>query len=81
MFLGSLYYHLDKCVSEEPFSKIGGGTWFLQIWLFHYFPKLRSTTFAPSDDVPVGVIDGDVATGVCLWCAGKRAVRVMCRKS
>ena len=29
MFLGSLYYHLDKCVSEEPFSKIGGGTFFL----------------------------------------------------
>ena len=41
-------------MSDDPFARLGGGVWFLQIWLFYYFPKLRSPEFA----LPLGAAIG-----------------------
>ena len=40
ILLTSLYQSMGKYVSEIPYQKVGGGLWFVQIWLFAYFPEL-----------------------------------------
>lgn len=42
MFLGSLYRWLNIAVSDAPLSKLNGDLWILQMWLFSYFPELKS---------------------------------------
>ena len=33
---------MSKYVSNEPYHKVGGALWFVQMWLFSYFPKLSN---------------------------------------
>ncbi|XP_075496156.1 uncharacterized protein LOC142533314 [Primulina tabacum] len=41
MFLGSLYHWSNVAVNDAPLSKLSGAMWFLQMWLFSYFPELK----------------------------------------
>ena len=40
ILLISLYQYMGKYVSEIPYQRVGGALWFVQIWLFTYFPEL-----------------------------------------
>ena len=40
LFLASVYQAMSKYVSDEPYHKIGGALWFIQMWLFTYFLEL-----------------------------------------
>ncbi|WCJ40075.1 hypothetical protein M5689_021008 [Euphorbia peplus] len=42
MLLGSIFHHLHETVTKDPFTKLGGCVWIVQLWLFSYFPALRS---------------------------------------
>lgn len=39
--LGSIYHFLHKSADDSPFTKLSGVTWFVQLWLFSYFPEIR----------------------------------------
>ena len=38
--MASVYQAMNKYVSDEPYYRVGGAFWFVQMWLFVYFPKL-----------------------------------------
>ena len=38
IFLASLHQAMGKYVTEIPYHRVGGALWFVQIWLFAYFP-------------------------------------------
>ena len=38
LLLASVYQAMSKYVSDEPYHKIGGVLWFVQMWFFAYFP-------------------------------------------
>ena len=40
ILLASIYQALSKYVSNEPYHRVGGTLWFVQIWLFAYFQEL-----------------------------------------
>ena len=40
VLLASVYQAMSKYVSNKPYRKVGGALWFVQMWLFAYFPKL-----------------------------------------
>ena len=48
ILLASLYQSMGKYVSEMPYKRVGGSLWFVQIWLFAYFPKLSGVDSFPS---------------------------------
>ena len=48
IFLASLYQALGKYVIEVPYHRVGGVLWFVQIWLFAYFPELLGVDSFPS---------------------------------
>ena len=48
IFLASLYQAMGKYVTEVPYYKVGGALWFVQSWLFAYFPKLLGVDSFPS---------------------------------
>ncbi|XP_073066554.1 uncharacterized protein [Primulina eburnea] len=47
MLLGSVYRSLNQCVRHDPISKLGGVSWFLQIWAFSYFPGVMDFLAGP----------------------------------
>ena len=38
--MASIYQVMSKYVSDEPYHRVGGALWFVQKWLFAYFPEL-----------------------------------------
>ena len=48
IILASLYQSMGKYVSELPYQRVGEALWFVQIWLFAYFPELSSVESFPS---------------------------------
>ena len=48
ILLASLYQSIGKYVSELPYQRVEGALWFVQIWLFAYFPKLSGVDSFPS---------------------------------
>ena len=34
---------MSKYVSDEPYHRVGGALWFVQMWLFAYFPELSDS--------------------------------------
>ena len=38
--LASIYQAMSKFVYDEPYHRVGDTLWFVQMWLFAYFPKL-----------------------------------------
>ena len=42
LFLGFVYQAMSKYVFDEPYHRVGGALWFVQMWLFAYFPKLSN---------------------------------------
>ena len=48
ILLASLYQYMGKYVSEIPYQRVRGALWFVQIWLFAYFPELSSVDSFPS---------------------------------
>ena len=44
---------MGKFVTEVPYHRVGGALWFVQIWLFAYFPELSSADSFPS--MPLGL--------------------------
>ena len=38
--MASVYQAMNKYISDEPYYRVGGALWFVQMWLFAYFPKL-----------------------------------------
>ena len=48
ILLASLYQSMGKYVSEIPYQRVGGVLWFIQIWLFAYFPELSDVDSFPS---------------------------------
>ena len=48
ILLASLYQSMGKYVSEIPYQRVGGALWFVQIWLFAYFPELSGVESFPS---------------------------------
>ena len=48
ILLASLYQSMGKYVSELPYQRVGGALWFVQIWLFTYFPELLGVNTFPS---------------------------------
>ncbi|XP_065854978.1 uncharacterized protein [Euphorbia lathyris] len=52
MLLGATYHHIAHVVSTEPFARLGGNLWIVQLWLLAYFPQLRSSPLNTS--MPIG---------------------------
>ena len=48
ILLASLYQSIGKYVSKLPYQRVGGALWFVQIWLFSYFPELSGVNYFPS---------------------------------
>ena len=48
ILLASLYQSMGKYVSELPYQRVGGALWFVQIWVFAYFPELLGVDSFPS---------------------------------
>ena len=48
ILLASLYQSIGKYVSKLPYQRVGGALWFVQIWLFSYFPELSGVDYFPS---------------------------------
>ena len=42
ILLTSAYQALSKYVSDEPYHRVGCALWFVQTWLFAYFPEFSS---------------------------------------
>ena len=40
ILLTSVYQAMRKYVYDEPFHRVGSTLWFVQMWLFAYFPEL-----------------------------------------
>ena len=40
LLLALVYQAMNKYVSAEPYHKVGGALWLVQMWLFAYFPEL-----------------------------------------
>ena len=40
LLLALFYQAMSKYVSDEPYHKVGGSLWFVQMWFFTYFPEL-----------------------------------------
>ena len=40
LLLASVYQDMSKYVFDEPYHKVGGALWFVQMWLFPYFLEL-----------------------------------------
>ena len=40
LLLASIYQATSKYVFDEPYHKVGGALWFIQMWFFAYFPEL-----------------------------------------
>ena len=40
LLLASVYQAMSKYVHDEPYHKVGGDLWFVQMWFFAYFPEL-----------------------------------------
>ncbi|XP_065855347.1 uncharacterized protein [Euphorbia lathyris] len=47
MLLANTYHRLSIVVTNQPFSKLKGGLWLLQLWLFAYFPHLSTGNYRP----------------------------------
>ena len=47
LLLASVYQAMSKYAYDKPYHKVGGALWFIQMWLFAYFPELsdREPTF------------------------------------
>ena len=39
LLFASVYQAMSKYVFDEPYHRFGGALWFVQLWLFPYFPK------------------------------------------
>ncbi|XP_065853650.1 uncharacterized protein [Euphorbia lathyris] len=52
MLLGATYHHIAHMVSNEPFTRLGGNLWIVQLWLLAYFPQLQSSVLDTS--MPIG---------------------------
>ena len=55
IFLASLYQAMGKYVTEAPYLRIGEALWFIQIWLFAYFPDLSCVDSFPSMSLRLSV--------------------------
>ena len=42
LLLASFYQAMSKYVSDEPYHKVDGALWLIQMWLFAYFLKLSN---------------------------------------
>ena len=42
LLLASVYQAMSKYVFDEPYHKVGGALWFVQMWFFAYFPKFSN---------------------------------------
>ena len=40
LLLASVYQAMSKYVSNEPYHKVSGALWFIQMLFFPYFPRL-----------------------------------------
>ena len=40
LLLASVYQDMSKSVFDEPYHKVGGALWFVQMWFFAYFLEL-----------------------------------------
>ena len=40
LLLALVYLAMSKYVSNEPYHKVGGALWFIQMWFSTYFPEL-----------------------------------------
>ena len=40
LLLASVYQAMSKYVSDKPYHQVGGVLWFVQMWVFSYFPEL-----------------------------------------
>ena len=55
IFLASLYQAMSRDVTEVPYRRVGRALWFVQIWLFVYFPKLSGADSFPSMSLGLNV--------------------------
>ena len=53
IFLASLFQAIGKYMTEVPYHRAGGALWFVQIWLFAYFPELSGANSLLS--MPLGL--------------------------
>ena len=79
LLLASVYQAMSKYVCDEPYHKVGGALWFIQMWFFAYFPELSDrepTSYKtlglyvmPFDDLMsffFGLVDWALIH-LCLW--------------
>ena len=40
LLIASIYQTMSKYIFDEPYHKVGGALWFVQLWFFAYFAEL-----------------------------------------
>ena len=56
IFLASLYQAMGKYVTEVPYHRVGRALWFVQTWLFAYFPELLGADSFPSMSLDLNAV-------------------------